>query len=49
MKWCTHCGHPSNVDTVNKANIPFSTLSKLKSLFSQILSLTMGWFMSPSL
>lgn len=45
----THCGQPSNVDTVNKANIPISTLSKLKSLFSQMRSLTMGWFISPSL
>lgn len=45
----THAGQPSKVETVKRAIIPISTLSKLKSLLSQILSLTIGWLTSPSL
>lgn len=37
---CAYFGQPSNVETVNRARIPLSTLSKLKSLLSHSLLAT---------
>lgn len=45
----SYAGQPSNVETVNRAIIAMRTLSKLKSLLYQILSLTAGNTVSPSL
>lgn len=45
----THPGHPSKVDTANRAIMPCRTSSKLNSLFSQIRSALSGFPTSPSL
>lgn len=42
-------GQPSKVDTVNRAIMAMSTLSKLNSLLCHTLLWTNGWFTSPSL
>ena len=45
----THSGHPSKVETVNRAIIAARTLSKSNLLFSQLRGWMMGWSTSPSL
>lgn len=44
-----YSGHPSNVDTVNSASIPFATLSKLNLLFPHSRSSTAGTVTCPFL
>lgn len=45
----SYAGQPSKVDTVNRAIMAMSTLSKLKSLLCHCLFSMVGWFTSPSL
>ena len=45
----TYSGHPSKVETVNRAIMAARTLSKSNLLFSQLRGWMMGWSTSPSL